>query len=75
MSRKKIDLENETRLQIDELIQTEALQTNKLTFYPPSFVVSVMEGKGFLVTKDYVIRRYRALGIEIENGLWVKELK
>lgn len=74
MPRYKREIETRTRSKIDELIDTEALQTDKIVFYPPSYVVAVMDELGYAVTKDYVIRRYHDIGVKNENGLWVRNL-
>ena len=65
--------DEQARKKLNELIETEALMSNFKTFYPPSYVVGIMEGYGIKVSRDYVVDRYNAVGIKNENGLWIKK--
>lgn len=66
--------ENEIRERLEKILATEAIQTDKITFYPPSYIVSIMDSYGYTVTKQTVINYYYAHGVRNEKGLWVKQL-
>jgi len=72
--RYKKEIEQKTAAEIDALIDAEACQSQSIVFYPPSYVVEVMAGMGYTVTKPYVIRRYNQIGVYNYKGLWVKRL-
>lgn len=74
MPRQPKDIETETRQVLDKAIEQEALQTDELTFYPPSYVVSLLEDWGYDVTKATVINYYHKHGIRNERGLWVRKV-
>ena len=73
MPRKTFAEEQKARQIIEKLIDTEALMSNFKTFYPPSYVVGVLEGYGVFVSRDYVVDRYNEIGIRNENGLWIQK--
>jgi hypothetical protein len=74
MPRKSLDEEIAIREKMEELIEREALQTDGLVFYPPLYVVAMLEDFGHRVSKDYVIKFYRRKGVQNRNGLWVKKI-
>jgi len=75
MARYNAQDEKVTRMKLEEVIETEAMQTDKITFFPPSYVVSILEDYGYNVTKATVISYYTIHGVKYENGLWVRKIK
>lgn len=75
MARYLKQTEQQIRAAINDLIDREALQTERVVYYPTSYVVEVMAGMGYTITQDYVRRRYAEIGVRNENGLWVRDTK
>ena len=61
------------RERVKEFIQTEAVQTDKITYYSPSAVKRQLERRGISVPVAYILRRYGELGIKCHDGLYYKD--
>lgn len=74
MPRRSFDDEVKKRREADELIETYALQTNKLIYLSPAAVELEAARRGLEMDRQYLLRRYLEKGIVFENGLWFREL-